>query len=896
MSELYPPSSKAFPSSENSPEESLQQGLNALKRKDYPTAIRILSKLPQNFSASGAVRLKARLGLVRALKGNGQIAEAIALCQTLENHSQAKIQQWATTTLSQLRAHGQSTAEGKTSDQSGFQPLEPSGDPAETAANANQPTLGADAADQSGFQPLAAPSNPIQPSEFVFIASEASPSSETIPNVPPLSQERQDPIDTPAATPATPADPLATDAVTPDQLETSSPPTAEPPVTANVSAATANAATDGDPESPQTSLFHYEHLNKQATPTEQPLEETVPAQELESGAIGEQATAATDAAPTVQSWQLRYAGRLQRLRSLPQSKGTLIKIGGMQICTLIALFWVSRAFVRGTLSLLAEVLRSFKWLVSIPVGWQYRSQTFSVFLVLGILLLASPWLLDWLLNRAYRQKTLSLQKLKQTHPEGCRLLRRIAQQRGSLIPVLRELPTDAPLIFSYGWLPRYNRIVISRGLLKRLDDGEFATLIGYELAHFTTWTAPVMSLVGSLLLLLHQGYWQMAKWGDRQTNRWAKTIAAALSALSYTLYWVVRKITIPLSRVRVHFSDRQAVAWTGNPNALVRALLKLEAGLAETLSLAGHTPPLVESTDLLTPNGYETAISIGSVYPDPAFLKALQWDTHNPYRHWLACNRSHPLLGERLKQLTGQALQWQLDPELLPEEIAVGSTLQTQVTFRDYWLPFLQQISPYISPVVGIVVAMLLWFVGGLFNPLGVWQVSWLYGDQSLLRGSVLIGVGIGIALRINRYFPDINMANRQKNPFLPRLLTNPMALPTDSRPVRLQGILLGRQGMANWLCQDLILKTPTGLLKLHFLSSLGAFGNLFMHPQHPTNWVGRSLDVQGWFRRGAIAWIDIDQLLKSGKVIARSNHPIWSVLLSLTFCALGIYTLFRGQ
>ncbi|MEO1298181.1 MAG: hypothetical protein AAFW75_20850, partial [Cyanobacteria bacterium J06636_16] len=383
--------------------------------------------------------------------------------------------------------------------------------------------------------------------------------------------------------------------------------------------------------------------------------------------------------------------------------------------------------------------------------------------------------------------------------------------------------------------------------------------------------------------------------GDRQNNRLIKTLAAVVAILSYTLYWVFRKVSIPLSRVRVHECDRQATEWTGNPNALVRALIKLEAGLAETVSVAGQTPPLVESTELLTPSGYAAAISRGSIYPNPAFLKVLQWDIQNPYRHWLAFNSSHPLLGERLQRLTGYALQWQLPPEVPPQDKTSAVTLRSKVTFQNYWFPFLQQISPYISPIIGIVVVMVLWFVGGLVRPIGIWQVSWLYGDQSVLRGGVLLGVGIGIMLRINRYFPDIIPASRLINPALPDLLANAMALPTDSRPMRLQGTLLGRRGIANWLCQDLILKTSTGLLKLHFLSSLGAFGNVFIHPQHPTDKVGQSLDVQGWFRRGAIAWLDIDQILKSGKVIARSNHPVLAVVLSIGFCALGLYTLLRG-
>ena len=951
MSESSLPPSQPPASSGESPKESLQKGLNALKRKDYTTAIRYLSALPQDFSTSGSVRVKAQIGLVRAYRGKGQIAAAITLCQPLTNHSQANVQEWAQNTLRKLEARNSSTPPPAQppSDISGFQPLT---SPPEDAGNTFSRLVESSAIDSSAADSsspsLAPPSQPLElleeapqfdrstssidlatasqemgetaPESDSATASEVTSEtassaafdevSETAPHV--NDRSGFQPLDAPNETaslsgfvplePETPTPP--SEVATTDDAEITSAQATASSTTDSFEVAAAEVATaptadadttDESASLPQPSLFHYEHLNNLTSPEEQPPGETVPSTSSSVSADGELDTESAEPDVTPEPWQFQYAGRLARLRSLPSPQGALLKVGGLEAITVIAVFWVLRFFMQWTALLIAGALQSIRWLVYVPTQWQYGNYTLPAVLSLGILLFASPWLLDWVLKRAYRQKSLAVKNLKETHPEASRLIGRIVQQRSWLFPALKELPTDAPLIFSYGWLPRYGRIVISRGLLKRLTDDEFATLMGYELTHFTTWTAPVMSMVGSLLLLLHQSYWQAAQWGDRHNNRFIKPLAVAVSVVSYTLYWVFRKVGTPLSRIRVHECDRQTTEWTGNPNALVRALIKVEEGLAETISIAGQTPPLVESTDLLTPSGYDAAISRGSIYPHPAFPKILQWDIQNPYRHWLTFNSSHPLLGERLQRLTGYALQWQLPPELPPQEKTSAVTLRSKVTFQNYWFPFLQQISPYISPIIGIVVAMLLWFVGGLVRPLGIWQVSWLYGDQSLLRGGVLLGVGIGIMIRINRYFPDIIPANRLKDPALVELLLNPMALPTDSRPMRLQGTLLGRKGIANWLCQDLILKTPTGLLKLHFLSSLGAFGNAFIHPKHPTDWIGRSLDVQGWFRRGAIAWLDIDQVLKSSKIVARSNHPVLAVVLSLGFCALGLYTLFRG-
>lgn len=830
-----------------SPEESLQQGLAALKGRRYATAIQRFSTLHQDDTLPKSLRLKAHMGLIQGLHKNRQTAEAVSLCQPLCHHPKAEVRQWAQATLAKLATV----------------PLRESAQPSET------PVSGSEAApsttDLSGFQPLEPTAPP--PTGLVSLSSDSVvPATQSVEELSSksssaaLSSFRNTPLN-------------------PDNLNTS----------LDQTPAMADAASlRHDPASPPLSeadkpLSHSAAAASAPTP--------VPAETEEPASMPE-------SEPTVPSWEFPPDDRLAQLRPLPSATGRPFDQWtgwGVQGITAIALFWICRLWVQEGLTLLARGLQPLQRIVPLPLGWRYQDHTILVILTLGGLLLASPWILDWLLMHAYGQKSLSIQTLKQTHPEGCRLLRRIGQQQGWLLPAMRKLPTPVPLMFSYGWLPRYGRIVVSQGLLDSLTDDELATLMGYELSHFTTWTLPLMSLIATLLQLLHQGYWQMAQWGDRQQNQGLKTLVAGLSTLAYGLYWLLRKVCVLAAQARVASGDRQAVAWTGNPNALVRALVKLEAGIAAAIGQAGQTPPLLESLDLFLPCSYEAAISRGSVYPDPAFRTLFTWDTQNPYRHWLALNSSHPPLGERIKQLTKIAVQWQLTPALPPLDSTAQVSIRSQAAFWDYWVPFLQQISPYGAPAAGIVVAMLMWFLGGLFKPLGVWQIDWFYGDQSLLQGGILLGLGLGILLRINRYFPDITATNRTNNPTVATLLKNPMGLPTDSRSVRLTGTLIGRQGIANWCCQDLILKTPNGLLKLHFFSSLGAFGNLFIHPNHPTNWIRRPIELQGWFRKGGIGWMDVDLWRQSGKVVVRGNHPIWSVVLSLCFCALGIYQLLQG-
>ncbi|MDA0268039.1 MAG: M48 family metalloprotease, partial [Cyanobacteria bacterium] len=478
-------------------------------------------------------------------------------------------------------------------------------------------------------------------------------------------------------------------------------------------------------------------------------------------------------------------------------------------------------------------------------------------------------------------------------PESARMLLRICQLRSWTVPALRVIPTPVPIIFSYGWLPRYTRIVVSQGLLDRLEDDELATLYGYEISHLVTWTLPLASLVGLLLQGCFQGYWQAAKWGDRQTVTLLTALGATASALCYGLYWLLRKVSLPMVRQRVATGDRYAVEWTGNPNGLTRALIKSSIAMAEVIATTQQTPLLLESTELLTPLSYQTVFSMGSLYPEADLPQLLAWDTQNPYRHWLNLNHSHPLLGNRLVTLARYATGWKLELEM-PAIMATGIAAK-RPSARFYWGTLLRQISPYVGPLFGVAIALGLWFIGGLVNPLGWWWASWVSGDRSILIGGAWLGAGIGTLWRINTYFPDIVQSNRQENPRLAALLPESTALPTDSTPLKLQGTLIGRPGIANWLCQDFILKTPDGLIKLHFLSMLGAFGNLLIHPGHPSGLIQQSVVMLGWFRRSATTWIDVDRLIRPGQQPIQANHPIWALVLGLGFSFWGAYVIAQG-
>jgi Zn-dependent protease with chaperone function len=595
----------------------------------------------------------------------------------------------------------------------------------------------------------------------------------------------------------------------------------------------------------------------------------------------------------------RQAGRAQKWTSL--GKVDHSKLWGVQLLAVGLLLGLGSLLVRLSQWLFNGVLFFLSWIPFLrSVRW-YGDPTGVVVIVLGVLLLASPWLLNWALRRLYGLKPLSLDALAVHSPEAVRLLKRVCHQKRRSLPKLGILVTSVPLIFTYGYLPQNTKIIVSQGLIDRLNDDELATLYAVELGHITSHAA---GLLAGITLVIYLPYWlyeAVANWGNRQSDRVLQSLAVLVSSSAYGFYWAMRWAGVWLSRVRLYYGDRVATERTGNPNGLIRALLKTTIGIAQEIHQQTQTHPLLESMDLLLPVGHHSALTLGSVYSHTPSPQLLSWDTSHRYRQWLAVNQSHPPLGDRLRLLSLYAQHWRLEPELELGGLEVNETPnQDKTQNRDIIQPsftmLLLQGSPFFGGMFGILIAGCIWLLGWLAY-LNRWSLlDWLWLDRRIILTScILLGIGIGFLLRINSMYPDLTRS--VANPDLGEYLKRPDAMPIDPMPVRIQGYLLGREQFLNRFYQDFILQTPTGLIRLHYTSKGGVIGNLCSQSRRPTELLSSSVPVTvtGWLRRGATPWLDVDTIQTQRGMILRSGHPTWSAIVAIGCALLGIYLLLRG-
>lgn len=851
---------------------SLEAGLAALKQGDYSSAIAHLEGI-LGLDASQNTHLRAQMGLVMAYERTGEPQQAIALCQNLLQSGQPKVEQWASNTLTDLAKR--------------YSHLLNAPDSSHQAAN----TL-SEASDATGFMPLDE-TPPSAPDVTGFVSFDPTP------------QQQQSSRQTPSSQPFVKGREISGRAPGNRHQESLNPTNLDPnssPSHSRESGEGINVSRGSDfPPSQATA-------SETGTSTRSPL----------LNAENQQA------APSTRIIEWRQAGRAQDWRPLkPIKLGRLLFV---QVVTAIVLFWVIRVVVGFGMATTNNILLKLPY--GQPIQAFYADPTVALWLVLAILLCASPWLIDRILKQFYGLKPLPLSQLASQYPETARVVQRYCRQRGIPLPTLGILPALAPAALTYGNLPRTARIVITQGLLEQLADDEIATVFASELGHIVNWDFVFMSLILLVVQLPYIVYWQVAEWGDRmkaeseqantQGNKlyfllfgFTFIVAVLVAAISYSVYWLFRWPALWFSRTRTVLSDRRAAEITGNPNGFTRALLKMSIGIANDIKKYRATSWFLEGFDLLMPLGHRQAISLGSYSQFVSFESLLRWDCTNPYRHWLVINYAHPLTGDRLRLLGRFAQYWQLETELdldaftQPSRSRDGSRNSLVSAASGFWqfllqshkvLPLLQ--SAILSGLVmGLALKGTLWLIGWIGNLANIRQILWLYQDRngSLLMGSLLIGFSISIFAYINAYFPDITPSNAIAEPNLLNLYDNPTALPSESQPVSLTGQLLGRRGISNWLGQDLILNASSGLVKLNFQSQLGPLGNLLPLGTRPSDLVDRQVTATGWFRRGVTPWIDIETLDSQSGKTSHAGYPVWLTIVACAAAIWGAYIIWQS-
>lgn len=158
-------------------------------------------------------------------------------------------------------------------------------------------------------------------------------------------------------------------------------------------------------------------------------------------------------------------------------------------------------------------------------------------------------------------------------------------------PKVAISPADMPNAFATGRNSKASVLVVTQGLMRRLDKAELEGVIAHEMSHVAHRDVTVMtiaSFVGIMAALLVRfafyselfGGGGRGRGGGGNNNGNALPVMLAVMLVGMVVYAISFLLIRLLSRYRELAADRAGAMLTGQPSALASALQKVSGGMA----------------------------------------------------------------------------------------------------------------------------------------------------------------------------------------------------------------------------------------------------------------------------------------------------------------------------
>lgn len=201
---------------------------------------------------------------------------------------------------------------------------------------------------------------------------------------------------------------------------------------------------------------------------------------------------------------------------------------------------------------------------------------FNAIFVLGIsaaLLFGQWWFSDSLAMSAMRAVVVTPEQAPQLHAMVDRLCLLADMEK----PRIGIADTDAPNAFATGRTPSRSVVVVTTGLLRRLDQDELEGVLAHELSHVAHRDVTVMT-IASFTAIVAGFLARSFMWGSMMRdnrNQNAAVVFIAVMVISVLVYFISYLLINGLSRYRELGADRGGALITGKPTALANALVKI---------------------------------------------------------------------------------------------------------------------------------------------------------------------------------------------------------------------------------------------------------------------------------------------------------------------------------
>lgn len=168
---------------------------------------------------------------------------------------------------------------------------------------------------------------------------------------------------------------------------------------------------------------------------------------------------------------------------------------------------------------------------------------------------------------------------KADHPRLWRTVENLSIATGTPMPRVYVISDPAPNAFATGRDPEHAVVAATTGLLEIMDDAELEGVMAHELGHVRNYDIRLSMIVFGLVVavgFISDMLVRMAFFGGRNNNSNPVVMIFGLVAMLIAPL-VASLVQLAVSRQREYLADATGAMTTRHPDALARALAKLEA-------------------------------------------------------------------------------------------------------------------------------------------------------------------------------------------------------------------------------------------------------------------------------------------------------------------------------
>jgi heat shock protein HtpX len=201
-------------------------------------------------------------------------------------------------------------------------------------------------------------------------------------------------------------------------------------------------------------------------------------------------------------------------------------------------------------------------------------------------------------------------------PELHRMVEEVARAAGVPKPRVYVIPEMQPNAFATGRNPEHGVVAVTEGIMQMLDARELKGVLAHEMAHIKNrdiLVATVAAGIAGAVTYIANALQFSAFFGGGQSDDEESGSPAGMLLMAFVAPIAATMIQLGISRSREYMADETAARLTGDPEALARALEKLERGAQR---IPAHVEPATASLFIVSPlAGGRSLLSLFSTHP-----------------------------------------------------------------------------------------------------------------------------------------------------------------------------------------------------------------------------------------------------------------------------------------